>query len=275
MNIYNTYKLIEKSLERVYGTRESQSIALIFMGITPLDVVMNPDREIKIDDFSAKLALLKTGMPVQYVIGHQGFLGREFKVNSSTLIPRPETEELVSMIINRHKGEGPRILDIGTGSGVIAVTLALELPLSKVTGWDILFDTVAIAKWNAKQLGAKNVLFKEIDVLGTKLREGYDIIVSNPPYVTPDQKKSMHVNVTRHEPHSALFVKQDDPLVFYRRIVELANGGLLRKGGWVYFEINELYPIECQELLENGGFDQISIVNDMFDKPRIVFGQLK
>lgn len=275
MKLYEAYKLAETSLEGLYDARQSRSIALIFMGVSQLDLVLNPNQEIVIEDFQTKLDLLIKGMPVQYIVGQQEFLGRNFRVDSSTLIPRPETEELVNLIVNHHKGLTPRILDIGTGSGAIAVSLALELPLSLVTGWDISFDTLGTAKKNAKWLGAKNITFKEVDVFRIETRERYDIIVSNPPYVTPAQREAMHVNVLGYEPHSALFVEQDDPLVFYRKIADLAVNGLLRSGGWLYFEINELYPNECMKLLKKRGFTKVKMLHDMYDKPRIVFGQLK
>lgn len=275
MKIYDTYKLIETSLGGLYDARQSRSIALIFMGITPLDLVIRPDVEIEIEDFQQKLAMLSRGMPVQYVMGREEFLGRDFGVNSSTLIPRPETEELVSLIASNHKNaSGLSVLDIGTGSGAIAITLALELPFSRVMGWDISSDALAMARLNATDLGADNVDFKEVDVLGASVDgPSYDIIVSNPPYVTPAQAEFMHTNVLDYEPHSALFIEQNDPLLFYRTIADLACKGLLAEGGWLYFEINELYPAECLLLLKDRGFTQVSLVHDMFEKPRIVLGK--
>lgn len=302
MKIQDTYKLIEKSLEGLYEARQRRSIALIFMGINPLDLVLRPADEIVIPDFETNLLKLTQGMPVQYVVGRQEFLGRNFRVNSSTLIPRPETEELVCQVIANHKNNKPNllynnqlsILDIGTGSGAIAITLALELPFSRVMGWDISGEALSVARFNARELLAENVDFQEIDVLGAvplapasfaaspslpsisssnSTVGSYNIIVSNPPYVTPAQGMQMHVNVLNYEPHLALFIEQNDPLLFYRRIVNLALEGLLESGGWLYFEINELYPAQCMALLEESGFRQVALVYDIFEKPRIVMGQ--
>ena len=188
------------------------------------------------------------------------------------LIPRPETEELVERILARHRQQGIRILDIGTGSGCIAVTLAAHLPEARVVAADVSPGALATAAGNA----AKNkvtVHFVETDILARKALEDipgvFDVIVSNPPYVKLSEKESMEANVLNYEPHLALFVTDSDPLIFYRSIARFGNEKL-RKGGSLYFEINAQYGNEVAGLLEEEGYTDIEIIKDIPGKDRII-----
>ena len=219
---------------------------------------------------------LEKGEPVQYIIGVTDFFGRQFHVAPGVLIPRPETEELCRWIISQ-KGQSPlcEILDIGTGSGCIAITLALELPDAKVTAWDISDDALRIASENAKQLGA-DVVFDKQDVLNisltshlSPLTSHYDLIVSNPPYICKKEKSAMECNVLEHEPHLALFVPDDDPLLFYRAIAQYASETLKPQGS-LFFEINPLYADDLTQMLHMMPYHDISIRQDQFGKPRFL-----
>lgn len=208
--------------------------------------------------------------PIQYVLGQAPFYGRWFKVRPGALIPRPETEELVHRIISRHQPQrGLQVLDIGTGSGCIALSLALELLESRLMALDVSEEALALAKENAEQLGAA-VHFIQADILQESPVEALslDILVSNPPYVREQEAQLMQPNVLDWEPHLALFVKDEDPLLFYRRITELATT-CLKPGGSIYFEINEACGNGVAELLQQAGFSGINILKDMQQKDRI------
>ena len=230
---------------------------------------------------------LEKGEPVQYIIGVADFFGRQFRVAPGVLIPRPETEELCRWILASDKHGLTRtvreiphqsdanILDIGTGSGCIAITLALELPYSKVTAWDISDDALRIASENAKQLGA-DVVFDKQDVLNisltshlSPLTSHYDLIVSNPPYICEKEKSAMECNVLDHEPHLALFVPDDDPLLFYRAIAQYAAETLKAQGS-LFFEINPLYADDLARMLRMMSYNDILIQQDQFGKPRFL-----
>lgn len=215
---------------------------------------------------------LKTGEPIQYILGHGPFYGREFKVSQATLIPRNETEELIHMIIKENQTEGLRILDIGTGTGCIPITLALEMKSPVVFGVDISKEALEIATLNAKKLHAA-VYFSPCDIL-TELpqTQELDILVSNPPYIPTGEKEKMHRNVLDFEPHLALFVENGDPLKFYKTIAEKGIH-LLRPAGKIYFEINERFGDEVAELLTNYGFKNVKVTKDLNEKDRIVSGQ--
>jgi release factor glutamine methyltransferase len=212
---------------------------------------------------------LKTGEPIQYILGYGPFYGREFEVNPATLIPRNETEELVHLIIKENPGKGKKILDIGTGSGCIPVTLALEMKEAKVYGLDISEEALGVAVKNAKKLHA-SVDFFRCDIMKEIPQVGdLDILVSNPPYVPKEDQIQMHRNVVDFEPHVALFVPDTDLLLFYRVIGE--NGRkLLKKGGRLYFEIYEKTATEVKQLLEKLGYIQVSIHSDLNGKDRMI-----
>ncbi len=216
---------------------------------------------------------LKTGKPLQYILGETIFYDLHFKVTGATLIPRPETEELVDLIIKENKGFTGDIIDFGTGSGCIAIVLAVNLPDAKISATDISDEALKVANENAQLNNAAVTLFKS-DMLSFdyKAVSKVDIIVSNPPYVRDSEKKFMNTNVIDFEPHLALFVSDSDPLVYYRSILNVAEK-ILRKRGKVYFEINEAMGKSVIELFESFGYSSVNIVRDINGKERIIKGE--
>ena len=221
--------------------------------------------------FEKALLRLKKQEPIQYILGTTEFYGLTFKVNEHTLIPRPETEELVDWVLsNLHDQDRVLdILDIGTGSGCIAISLAKNIPTARVSGIDISEKTLEVAQENA----VKNqvlVSFCQKDILKTTaLKNKYDVMVSNPPYVRQLEKKAMNPNVLDYEPGVALFVPNEDPLLFYRKIAQLAMVSLQTRG-WLYFEINEYLSKEMDVLLKEIGFANIEIKKDFREVPRMI-----
>lgn len=213
---------------------------------------------------------LKKGMPVQYITGETLFLDCKLEVTGATLIPRQETEELAAMIIRENHGFNGNIIDIGTGSGCIAIALAKKLPAARVTATDISDDALLVAAGNADRNGV-SVTFCRSDILdgtGTCLPPA-DIIVSNPPYVRESEKKLMHRNVIDFEPHNALFVPDNDPLVFYRAILSFASTGL-DNGGKLYLEINEASGSDMVMLFRGSGYSDVSLVKDLNGRDRFI-----
>lgn len=208
--------------------------------------------------------------PIQYILGSAHFFGRSFTVNSSVLIPRPETELLIDEILRFTQPlKTPiRILDIGTGSGCIAISLTLEIPNSRVTAIDISKDALTCAKQNSAALKA-SVDFKELDILTQELTDQYDLIVSNPPYISAEEKGSMNQNVLAYEPHLALFAPQHDPLIFYRTITSKCKKNLTPQGS-LWLEINERFGNEVCVLAEEQGFRNVQILKDLDGKNRMV-----
>ena len=221
--------------------------------------------------FDMALLRLKKQEPIQYILGCTAFYGLTFKVNEHTLIPRPETEELVDWVLsNLHDQDSMLdILDIGTGSGCIAISLAKNIPTARVSGLDISEKALEVAQENA----VKNqvlVSFCQKDILRTTaLKNKYDVMVSNPPYVRQLEKKAMNANVLDYEPGVALFVPNEDPLLFYRKIAQLAMVSLQTRG-WLYFEINEYLSKEMDVLLKDIGFANIEIKKDFREVPRMI-----
>ena len=221
--------------------------------------------------FDMALLRLKKQEPIQYILGCTAFYGLTFTVNEHTLIPRPETEELVDWVLsNLHDQDRVLdILDIGTGSGCIAISLAKNIPTARVSGIDISEKTLEVAQENA----VKNqvlVSFCKKDILETTaLKNKYDVMVSNPPYVRQLEKKAMNANVLDYEPGVALFVPNEDPLLFYRKIAQLAMVSLQTRG-WLYFEINEYLSKEMDVLLKEIGFANIEIKKDFREVPRMI-----
>ncbi len=206
--------------------------------------------------------------PIQYIQGYSYFCGLRFKVTPATLIPRPETSELVEWVASEATGN-ERILDIGTGSGCIAVSLANKLPHSKVTAWDISNEALAVATENNHSNGTE-VLFEQVDILSYRPEENlFDIIVSNPPYIKENEKSAMHSNVLDWEPHTALFVPDSDPLLFYRTIAKKGLT-LLKPGGTLYFEINRAHGAETVEMLAGLGYTGIELRKDFAGNDRMV-----
>ena len=214
---------------------------------------------------------LKRQVPIQYILGKAYFYENMYEVNESTLIPRPETEELVNLVLGYLQSTEPiSILDIGVGSGCIATTLALNLPQASVDGLDVSTSALAVAKRNAEKFGAK-VNFFEANIFTYGSLKTYDVIISNPPYVRESEKKLMNTNVVDHEPAKALFVDDDDPLKFYQRIIEFCQEALTANGT-LFFEINEAFGTEVIKLLETGNFKKTKLVKDINDKDRFVYG---
>lgn len=216
---------------------------------------------------------LKSGMPIQYILGHGPFYGREFLVTSDTLIPRNETEELVHLIIKENPRPNLKILDVGTGSGCIPISLALDMNSPEVYALDISEKALKIASENAENLHAK-VSFSKCNILNEmpQVKE-LDILVSNPPYIPIEEKGQMHTNVLDYEPDLALFVSDEDPLIFYRTISEKGKK-LLKPTGKIYFEINERFGKAVSELLLALGYQKVRIIKDLNGKDRMVAGQI-
>ena len=279
-----TYNELWRQLTQVYDDYEAKAIARMVyevrFGLMPSDLFIGKDTQLSTDDQKLLAEItqrLLTGEPIQYVLGEAEFGGRTFHVEPGVLIPRPETYELCQWIMEERRGKkeegrNTSILDIGTGSGCIACTLAAELADAEVTAWDISDDALRIATENAKRTDV-HVSFEKVDVLNTSLlnRErpatGLDIIVSNPPYICNKERATMERNVLEHEPELALFVPDDDPLLFYRTIARFA-AKTLNPGGALYFEINPLYVSEMQQMLSEEGFSHTEIRNDQFGKQR-------
>ena len=204
--------------------------------------------------------------PLQYIVGSARFHGHRFKVTPAVLIPRPETEQLIDMIVDENPASDLRVLDMGTGSGCIAISLARALKFAQVDALDVSRDALAVARENAALLKVK-VRFFESDMLSPQPPARYDIIVSNPPYVCWSERESMERNVLDYEPGQALFVPDNDPLLFYKAIAAYAAQSLER-GGRLYLEINQRFGNEVKRLLEGNGFDEVRIIEDSYGKTR-------
>lgn len=275
-------QLSQYALQELKDTHEPQEIQsicrIIFLDVlqyTKIDIHIRKNEildESFVDKFFEIIRLLKNGHPLQYIIGETEFSGLKFKLNASTLIPRPETEELV-ILAQQQLSAGKKVLDIGTGSGCIAIALSVACPGAKVTGIDISPEAVATARENAL-LNQSNAEFLSRDILHFEADEWqtYDIIVSNPPYVRECEKQDMQRHVLNHEPHRALFVPDSDPLLFYRRIAEFGCRYLI-PGGYLYFEINEALGNETAALLKNYNYQQVQVIQDLFGKNRFVTAQ--
>ena len=247
-------------------------IATEMIGIPQMTFFLKDDVTLKAEQEAMlfnTIERLKKHEPIQYIQGYSDFCGLRFKVTPATLIPRPETSELVEWIAADHSGKAASILDIGTGSGCIAISLAHKLPESKVTAWDISNDALAVATENSKANGC-TVLFEQVDILSYEPKSAqFDIIVSNPPYIKENEKSAMHNNVLNWEPHTALFVPDSDPLLFYRTI---AKRGLilLKPGGTLYFEINRAHGTETMKMLGDFGYTNIELRKDFADNDRMI-----
>jgi release factor glutamine methyltransferase len=268
------------ALQAIYPAPEAQAVATLvvetLLSLSPLQRRMQaaaPVPAAVLASLPALQARLLAHEPVQYVLGTAHFAGLELEVTPATLIPRPETEELVQLIARAHAGRpGLRLLDVGTGSGCLALALALALPGSQVLAVDISAEALAVARRNAARY-APAVEFEQVDILrhepaGVALAS-LDILVSNPPYVRESERALMRENVLAWEPATALFVPDDDPLLFYRRLGEVGRR-LLRPAGALYFEINEAFSEETQALLRGQGYAAVQGVADMFGRPRMV-----
>ncbi len=272
-------KYILRALTPHYTEGEARAIAHIVLesrfGLTPIDICMERDNITSLEkrrELENIVNRLVQKEPVQYILGEARFHGHIFHVASSVLIPRPETEELVDWIIKDTPSTSPEILDIGTGSGCIAITLAKEIPNAHVTALDISTQALDIAKGNARELQA-NVTFLQKDILApdisTELKQKWDIIVSNPPYICEQEQSEMEANVLHYEPRIALFVPNKDPLLFYRAIGQYAIQNLKPEGN-LYVEINRVYGAATARLFHDIGFYDVTIRKDLFGNERMI-----
>lgn len=269
-SIRDYFKKTVGALTSALGSQsEAESAARIIFediaGYSRTFIFANGDREITDfmqDKIRSVVDKIVAGEPVQYAVGKARFMGNDFTVTPDVLIPRPETAGLVDMITDDWSARSDlSVLDIGTGSGCIAISLARALPFSHVTGLDISDKAIAVARKNAADLKA-DVSFLQCDILkAVPPRATYDIIVSNPPYVTDSESAGIDPRVLNHEPHTALFVPDSDPLKFYRAIAGYARVSL-KQGGALYFEINQQFPGEMEKLLDEEGFVNVSVTRD-------------
>ncbi|WP_405568051.1 peptide chain release factor N(5)-glutamine methyltransferase [Polaribacter sp. Asnod6-C07] len=272
----------KNELSEIYPTTEIDSFFFLlideYLGLQRIDTVLKPDfkiDEVKLSTLNKVLKRLKKQEPIQYIIGKTEFYGYPFLVDENTLIPRPETEELVEWILNEvdnldlAKNKKLNILDIGTGSGCIPIALAKNLKNATISAIDVSSKALKMAKKNA-ELNKVNINFIEKDILtADNLSESYDIIVSNPPYVRELEKAEILNNVLENEPHLALFVSDDDPLVFYNKIAELAKTHLT-KNGILFFEINQYLGLETVSILKEKTFKNIVLKKDLFKNDRMI-----
>ncbi|MEW7290442.1 peptide chain release factor N(5)-glutamine methyltransferase [Aquimarina sp. 2304DJ70-9] len=278
MNIKDLRTNFLNSLSGIYDTEEVLSFFYLlsesFLGMRRVEVAINLEKtlsEIEITGFRDAIKRLEKQEPIQYIIGQTNFFGLDFKVTPHVLIPRPETEELVDWIINDQSNAKKqiRILDIGTGSGCIAVTLAKNLPEAQVYAIDISEKALQVAKRNAEKNQVK-VTCIHADILKIDdLPQSFDVIVSNPPYVRELEKREMKPNVLNNEPSQALFVEDDNPLVFYKKITELAKKSLNSEGS-LYFEINQYLGSETQYMIETSGFTSVILRKDLNENNRMI-----
>jgi release factor glutamine methyltransferase len=272
------FNQLVSEITSVYEENEAKSIVYLllehYLNFSKTDILLGNSVSQSFD-FQDIIIRLKAQEPVQYIIGETEFYGRKFKVTPDTLIPRPETEELVQLVVgNTNQQErlpSPiRILDIGTGTGCIAISLACEIPNAQVYAYDISENALKVAKENAVRNNAK-VAFEQVNILNLSPSSlsPFSIIVSNPPYVMNAEKLEMEQNVLAYEPHLALFVEDSNPLIFYKAIAEFSAKNLIDKGLCVV-EINQAFGLETTELFWNQGFRYVEVVKDIFGKDRIV-----
>ena len=289
MKLKEIQAIYHKELDAIYGLDEVNSIFYLlieaYYDFSRIQLALDPNFEITKQELEPLFDALKKLMqeePIQYILGQTSFFGLPFKVNKHTLIPRPETEELVQWIIDviasNHAKRPLSILDIGTGSGCIAIALAKHLPQAKITALDVSFDALKIAKQNAalNNVNIQCIQTNILEVAHKVLNENtkFDIIVSNPPYVRELEKQQMKPNVLNNEPHLALFVKDENPLLFYNAITQFAVNNL-SQNGMLFFEINEYLGKEMiQQLVENK-FADIVLKQDIFKKDRMIKGTKK
>lgn len=315
VEINTLYREIRDRLTSLYGAAEASAIAFALLedkyGMTRTDVLCGKDKEFSAEEaqeYAEILEKLADGLPLQYATGRALFCDRYFKVTPATLIPRPETEQvplLLPPMGGEHEASGRGIqalplsggvgggllLDCGTGTGCIAITIALDHPDWQVEAWDISQDALVVAQENAEMLGARNVSFKQKDILAeaaslhsslstfnsspSTLHSSlltFNYIISNPPYICDREAEDMESHVLDYEPHTALFVPDDDPLLFYRALAEIARVRLV-PGGWLVVECNRAYTEETAALFRNYGLTNVEILPDCFDAPRFVRAQ--
>lgn len=269
-------KYIKKELSQYYPETEILAFARLLLShicklpystiITEQNLELSATQQSELD---AAINRLKNYEPIQYILEETEFFGLPFYVNKNVLIPRPETEELVELIINENPQEGLNVLDIGTGSGCIAITLAKYLKTAKLSAWDISFLALDVAVLNSKRNHVE-LDFKMVDALGEyPTNKKFDIIVSNPPYILEKEKQDMDANVLEYEPHTALFVPDNQALLFYERIADIALQ-ILEPNGKLYFEINRAKGQETVDMLKEKSFSNIELHKDLSGNDRMV-----
>lgn len=269
--------LIQQITEAIlphYEPSEARAIAFrcldLGWNLSSMDIILKKEVELPLD-WSSRLARLATGEPLQYVMGKTYFRDHLFQVNSDTLIPRPETEELVDLVLS-YVPDNASVLDVGTGSGCIPISLKLERPSLSVEAWDISEGALGMARQNAQALGAE-VKFNQQDIFDWPSSEGtWDVIVSNPPYVTEEEKKEMANHVLDFEPHLALFVPNDDALKYYEALADFAIARL-QAGGYLFLEINQYFGTQTVVLLFSKGFQEVKLLTDFKGNDRMIVAQ--
>ena len=267
---------IANQLSSVYDTRECNSIARYIVeeisGMTYTDILVKDTKfsEVEIEKTEEITKRLLNGEPLQYILGYTYFCNLKIRVDNNVLIPRPETEEICRLIIEREHNKSPKILDVCTGSGCIALALKNGIYGASVDGVDISEGALEVAKENSKIIDC-DVDFYKYDVIenSPKIAKRYDIIVSNPPYICQFEKEKMSRNVLDNEPHIALFVSDNDPLVFYIKIADLGRSILSSKGK-LYFEINPLFVNELRDMLLEKGYKEIEVIKDINERNRFI-----
>jgi len=275
----NSKELFNEVVKRISLAEEKAEIeSIVYLlfekkwNLTRTDIIAEKKTALQLNDIAPFITRINLHEPIQYILGEADFFGRVFLVTPDVLIPRPETELLVHEIIRHTKSiNQPTVLDVGTGSGCIAISLALEIP-AEVRAIDVSLNALKVAQENATRLKA-SVEFRQQDILQEPIVEKFDLIVSNPPYISQQEKQHMKPNVLNYEPHTALFPLGDDPLLFYRVIARQAQQ-VLRKGGSLWFEINEHYAKEISEIMSTNGFENVTVVKDWNGKERVVWGEI-
>lgn len=276
INSKDLFRDLRKRITLAQDASETESILYRVLeevpGITRSDIISQKAVSLTAKETSALDSIINRinqNEPVQYILGKADFFGREFDVNPSVLIPRPETELLIEEVLKHATHTPGKILDIGTGSGCIAITLSCELPHKQVYAFDISEAALKTARSNADKLNAQ-VTFQQVDILNEEITlNDFEVIVSNPPYVAVSEKDAMNANVLDYEPHLALFVSDSDPLIFYKVIAEKGVRAL-RSGGRIIVEINERFGREVKEVFTNAGLNDVRILKDLQGKDRIV-----
>ncbi|MBQ5828732.1 MAG: peptide chain release factor N(5)-glutamine methyltransferase [Alistipes sp.] len=267
------FRALTEAGAELYGEAEARQIAEMVLesrGVSRNMLLVDPNEELQFPDLDSVINDIRAWRPVQYIIGTAEFAGMDFEVSDAVLIPRPETEELVDWIASE-VGDRASILDVGTGSGCIAIALSCAVSGSSVWALDISVDALAVARRNGAKY-APDVSFVEGDALSdfsALFAEKFDVLVSNPPYIPDSDSRLMRRNVTDYEPHTALFVPDNDPLLFYRSIARTALK-MLKAEGKIYFEIYESLADEMQRMLRAEGYEEIVVREDFRGKPRMI-----
>lgn len=278
LNYNDAFYQLLPILKEVYDDREAAAIAHEVMeyvtGLSKTERIVKKMElltQLQHTTYIAAKEALALGKPLQYVTGTAWFMNRPFIVNEHVLIPRPETEELVDWIVKDNAGKPITILDIGTGSGCIPVSLKLEMPTATITSCDISNDALLVATENAKQLNAA-IHFLQLDFLDTTAQDvlpAYDVIVSNPPYIPQYEMQNMHSNVKDHEPHLALFVPDNEPLLFYKAIAAFGHTHL-KEHGAIYCELHADHARQTEQMFRDEGYTDVLLRDDMHGNPRML-----